>query len=988
LFRCAKYAFGFVLLGFLFDVLLHFGAGVRLAMSLVLAFGFAGLLGWSWYLAWVRKNQLEHIARLLEERDPALGSKLINVLQLQGHADDEQLKPLTRELTRQAIGRYAEELGHINFERLARTPQLRREIKRAAWVAAAFAVLLILFHRVSVVEVARFADPFGDHPPYSFTQLAVLDPGAAGTNVIYGRSFLVRVKTTGHRPKEVFLTAQPVDHPEQAVTLPMFDKGSAGFHQQLENIRAETIVYAHTKDGESVSRKHRIGVILVPQLDKAYVQIAPPAYTGIKPEEKPYSFKGVQALYGSEVRFRLQSNRPLCEGAVEFLAGDTPPQVVKLRVAPEQLPPSPPPREEKAGERRPSDNLRSTPLPGPLPASQGEGKAAPAYEVVGTLAARDSGRLRFSLTDADGIPSQENWEGALTVTHDLPPEIRIVDPPKDCFVAMDFKVQAQVEATDDYGLKTVRLHRALNGVYSAPKVVNYDAIILSARETLDFNFKELGVQPGDIISFFGEAIDTSPEAHLAHSETVSLVVISVEDYNNFLREQSDLADIEGKYTELMNQLHDLVEDQKKLGSASDALKDKLAKADAKQKDALQQQLDGLLAKQNELNQKLGKQAERMENFVRKDPLYDVEAELQETLRRQADAIRESTKENNASSQGIAQRSSPAGGARQMDSGMLSEFKQASDEQVKKLGGVEEQARQDIAQTLQDMSQMQEIMKDFNQFEALFQVQQALTEQTRAYNRAGELSREDQLALKSLAATEKQVGDLMEKLEQKLREDSKAADKLFPKAAQSAGDLADKMEEARMQQLARQATGQMLASKGEGSFQSAERLRSEMEKLFGQCQSPGGQPGPEELDKYLRLTRSMNPGRNFQQMAQSRKFGRPGTGRGRGQMSGQGEGQEGTSGYAVMTGDTMNVMGNESFVMRSDATSKQSSKNGLGKGTEDPNGSGLALDKSDVMTGLNAVNRQSGAVQSETLIEEYSDVVENYFKTITKQGGGK
>ena len=40
------------------------------------------------------------------------------------------------------------------------------------------------------------------------------------------------------------------------------------------------------------------------------------------------------------------------------------------------------------------------------------------------------------------------------------------------------------------------------------------------------------------------------------------------------------------------------------------------------------------------------------------------------------------------------------------------------------------------------------------------------------------------------------------------------------------------------------------------------------------------------------------------------------------------------------------------------------------------------DKADVLKGLNPVNRQSGAVASETVIEEYNDVVENYFKAIT------
>ena len=54
----------------------------------------------------------------------------------------------------------------------------------------------------------------------------LFQPGPAGTNVIYGKGLVIRVKATGHQPKEVFLTAFPPGHPEQAVTLPMFDKGS------------------------------------------------------------------------------------------------------------------------------------------------------------------------------------------------------------------------------------------------------------------------------------------------------------------------------------------------------------------------------------------------------------------------------------------------------------------------------------------------------------------------------------------------------------------------------------------------------------------------------------------------------------------------------------------------------------------------------------------------------------------------------------------
>jgi hypothetical protein len=123
---------------------------------------------------------------------------------------------------------------------------------------------------------------------------------------------------------------------------------------------------------------------------------------------------------------------------------------------------------------------------------------------------------------------------------------------------------------------------------------------------------------------------------------------------------------------------------------------------------------------------------------------------------------------------------------------------------------------------------------------------------------------------------------------------------------------------------------------------------------------------------------MNPGNNFAQMARSRKFG---FGKGRGQGSGTGEGMMGTSGYAVMDGSTVDVMGNESFVHNSSPTSRQSSRNGKGAAALAAGERGQ-LATPDAVKGLNPVNRQSGADSSEAVIQEYNDLVDSYFKAIT------
>jgi len=57
----------------------------------------------------------------------------------------------------------------------------------------------------------------------------------------------VKVKTPAICPR-TFLTAHPLEHSEQAVTVPMFDKGRSGFDQLLDNVRTQLVVFAHTKD--------------------------------------------------------------------------------------------------------------------------------------------------------------------------------------------------------------------------------------------------------------------------------------------------------------------------------------------------------------------------------------------------------------------------------------------------------------------------------------------------------------------------------------------------------------------------------------------------------------------------------------------------------------------------------------------------------------------------------------------------------------------
>ena len=44
---------------------------------------------------------------------------------------------------------------------------------------------------------------------------------------------------------------------------------------------------------------------------------------------------------------------------------------------------------------------------------------------------------------------------------------------------------------------------------------------------------------------------------------------------------------------------------------------------------------------------------------------------------------------------------------------------------------------------------------------------------------------------------------------------------------------------------------------------------------------------------------------------------------------------------------------------------------------------MTLDKNDVVQGVNPLNRESEAVQTETIFQQYNELVDQYFKAITK-----
>jgi hypothetical protein len=911
------------------DVLFHLPEALRLAGVIGMVIAVLAVFVVAFFLAFLVQPPLLRMARLLESRNPALGSKLVNILQLDADSRNESSSPLTRELAQRAVADAGKSLDLPALPRLAKEALVPRRAKHAMIAMMLLALVSIFGGRHVHNQWLRFVDPYGDHPPFSLTHLEILKP-AAKDKVLYGGDHTVEVRASGHKPRELFLTATAADGGAPPVNLPMSARGDGTFVARLENIRHPLELIAHTADKGSRSHKRLLDLILIPQIGPAVVRITPPSYTGQPARETPYRFTALQVLEGSELHFKIKSNRPLGAGAVLFESG--------------------------------KETTTKLPL---LPAPEGPGDAAHADVTV-----LNSGRLTFNLIDVSGNHAEETPTASLTVTRDQAPVIAITVPEKDALVVEGLTVPIIVDATDDYGLRSMRLHIGINDKFQDIEPLQFDKPDTRRhRIQHDLDLAELGAKAGDKIVVFAEAVDTRPEAQLARTPTRRMEIITEAEYNDRLRAEADVAMIAGKYEDLLDRFQEQINEQKRIEEKLGELR-KDAES-GKDPDELLSEFAEAFAAQAHLNERLERMAEEMKDFGRENPVYDFEKELQENLKNQAEAIQESVKANRAEGEKAVEDGPPPPAA--PTPGMMEELEKAATAQRERLQGGSDRAEEEIREPLQDLARLHELMKDFNCFQQLADEQRELAEQSKAYQDKPELNAEDRLALRDMGARQRDLAGKLEQLEKKLRHDAEAAKEEFPEAAASGMQLADQMNSAGMPGLAREAAQSMLEAKGGNAHAQAKNLHEEMERLFEEAGQQGQQGVAKGLDRALQLQRRMNPGDSLRQMSLSRNF-RPLPADGQ-----SGEGMGGMMASSAMDANAM-LMGGETMMDGpiASAIAGRGDQGGTGK----PGAPTARLDKPDEAKVDAQSARRTSTPGSGTLLLEYEKIADAYFRRLT------
>lgn len=391
------------------------------------------------------------------------------------------------------------------------------------------------------VVAARITNPAADIPPYSPLRFHITpdEPRA-----VYGGHAVVQVKIYGGEvTDDVFcLVRNPATGEVEKTTV--YREGKTGFARKFENALAP-VEFAFAS-GRARSAWHRLDVLLQPKVSAATVTVAPPAYTGMPEQSYPLDSGEIKAPVGSTVTLALQSNRPLTGGELRIKALDR--------------------EKRKRAEVVEADRTGD-------------------HTVSFTWVAHRSTQVSAVIRDVRSTPSAKPLELVVKAEPDQTPTVDLTSPEQMVLATPDTELPFLGEVEDDYGLAKVSLVRALVGYRDRSRVL---ADSLVKRE---FDFKEplklseLGVEVGQVLEFYLEAMDRNPSLlGMGVSDVVRVKIISVEDYAERIRAKVRLERFTARYRVLAEAIRQSREALKELDQAAD-VGDKKAFESARKKAA-------------------------------------------------------------------------------------------------------------------------------------------------------------------------------------------------------------------------------------------------------------------------------------------------------------------------------------------------------------------------------------------------------------------
>lgn len=424
----------------------------------------------------------EELALLVERRYPSLDNVLINTLQL-SRAETRYGAGIGSE---ELIASVAEDAGAA-IHSIKPSQAIPKRMLTVAGGAAGVGGLIFLAYAALNGDalkngIARVFAPLGDN---TLTHIREVSPGDA--DVLVNSPVEVITRIEGRVPTQARLVCVLADG--RKLTVPMLANPAVPdrLTGRLDRVESDTTYYIIA--GDDTSERFALRAHQKPTVQQITQTITPPDYIEAAPTEAVSG--SIQALPGSKVALKIQSNEPLKSGGLVLGDGK------ELPLALEKVP----------GSNRSISGAAS------ITVTRGE-----QYTVNLT-----------SLFGFAGEPSSYD----ISVLEDQLPRVEITRPVGELSVQIDDKVAVEARASDDFGLKELRLVKldpagsgSKETTTGSPRVLGAwaSATRKEAKATLGVtvNVAELGLTEQTPIMVQAVAIDHRPDAPPAMSGILTI----------------------------------------------------------------------------------------------------------------------------------------------------------------------------------------------------------------------------------------------------------------------------------------------------------------------------------------------------------------------------------------------------------------------------------------------------------------------------------
>jgi hypothetical protein len=405
---------------------------------------------WVWAFLPLRERPSDvRVARFVEERVPSLDDRLATAVDVVSSGRYESMRLLAEPLVKDAARR----AGSVDLDAVVASAQVRRHGVQAA--AAAIVLLVLLFMARGPARQSLDAASLALFPART---TLVVTPG--DTRVKEGAPVAIEAKLAGNTAPVV--ARLEIDNGPGWRASEMASDSPGRFRARVPAAAAD--FRYRVVAGTVTSPIYRVSVSAPPRVARVDVDYTYPPALGLPPRSESDA-GDIYAPSDTQVRLRIHTERPVAGGRVTLSAG------------------------------------ASTPL---VPASP--------TDLTMTMTVSADGSYRIGLVDRDGLTNDAGTEYFIRVVNDRPPDVHVTKPATDRQVTALEEVDIEAQADDDYGLERVELVYAVRGETEkvVPLAIGNRATSATVKHTL--YLEDLGVKPGDFVSYYVRARDVTRSA--------------------------------------------------------------------------------------------------------------------------------------------------------------------------------------------------------------------------------------------------------------------------------------------------------------------------------------------------------------------------------------------------------------------------------------------------------------------------------------------